>query len=85
MTSESADTGTSNRRAFLRRASVAAAVPTAASLLGGSPGTAAAADSSGLPDGASSTVLHNRVRLGCANRWFAPPSGRGEAVTQWTR
>lgn len=50
MTSESADTGTTNRRAFLRRASIAAAVPTAASLLGGFPGTAAAADSSGLPD-----------------------------------
>ncbi|MFG2359930.1 hypothetical protein [Streptomyces sp. NPDC048521] len=34
----------------MRRASVAAAVPTAASLLGGFPGSAAAADSPDLPD-----------------------------------
>jgi glyoxylase-like metal-dependent hydrolase (beta-lactamase superfamily II) len=50
MTTESAETSGTNRRAFLRRASVAAAVPTVASLLGGLPGTAAAADSPGLPD-----------------------------------
>jgi len=50
MTSESAGTSGADRRTFLKRATVAAAVPTAASLLGGFPDTAAAADSSGLPD-----------------------------------
>lgn len=50
MTTESADTGNANRRKFLKNASVAAAVPAAASLLGGFPGTAAASDAPGLPD-----------------------------------
>jgi glyoxylase-like metal-dependent hydrolase (beta-lactamase superfamily II) len=50
MTTEFAETSGTNRRKFLKRASVAAAVPAAASLLGGLSGTAAAADSPGLPD-----------------------------------
>ncbi|MDQ0904994.1 glyoxylase-like metal-dependent hydrolase (beta-lactamase superfamily II) [Streptomyces canus] len=49
MTAEPMGSGTS-RRTLLKRASVAAAVPTVASLLGGFPGTAAAGDVPRLPD-----------------------------------
>ncbi|MEV5575261.1 MBL fold metallo-hydrolase [Spirillospora sp. NPDC052269] len=50
MTTEPTETDKTNRRTFLRSASAAAAVPTAASLLGGFSGTATAAPSPGLPD-----------------------------------
>ncbi|WP_351234327.1 MBL fold metallo-hydrolase [Streptomyces sp. NPDC002133] len=52
MTDESAETSGTNRRTFLRRASIAAAVPTAAAVLGATlPGTAFAAEPAvGLPD-----------------------------------
>ncbi|WP_225848950.1 hypothetical protein [Streptomyces sp. HPF1205] len=50
MPTESADTGAADRRTFFKRASAAAAVPTTGTLLGGFPGTAAAAGSSRLPD-----------------------------------
>lgn len=51
MTSEFAETSGANRRTFVKRAAVAAAaVPAAASLIGGFPGTAAASEPPGLPD-----------------------------------
>ncbi|MFE1590702.1 hypothetical protein ACFW6Q_34035 [Streptomyces sp. NPDC058737] len=49
MTAEPTGSDTS-RRTLLKRATVAAAVPTVASLLGGFPGTAAADDAPNLPD-----------------------------------
>ncbi|MFC8449233.1 MBL fold metallo-hydrolase [Kitasatospora sp. NPDC057223] len=51
MTPELLTTGTANRRSFLRTATAALAVPTAAALVGGAlPGTAHAAESADLPD-----------------------------------
>jgi len=50
MTSESAETNGANHRTFMKRATAVAAVPAAASLVGGFPGTAAASDSPSLPD-----------------------------------
>jgi len=50
MTSESAQTSGANRRTFVKRATAVAAVPAAASLIAGLPGTASASDSPSLPD-----------------------------------
>jgi hypothetical protein len=50
MASEPMDSTAANRRTFLKRASIAAAVPAAAGLIGVLPGTADAADTGSLPD-----------------------------------